>query len=115
MKVKSDFLDRGSFKVRNEQKVRFWKDFWLGDTPLVQQYPNLYNVVRQKNVLVHDVLSSAPLNMEFRRVLSNDNWETWILLVRRLIALTLTNGQDKFVWSLSSSENSLSNHIMQTC
>jgi hypothetical protein len=52
MKVKSDFLDRGYFKVGNGQNTRFWEDTWLGDTPLSQQYVVLYNIVRQKNVLV---------------------------------------------------------------
>jgi hypothetical protein len=54
--------------VGNGQNTRFWEDTWLGDTPLSQLYVALYNIVCQKNVLVYDVLSSNPLNIEFRQV-----------------------------------------------
>jgi hypothetical protein len=103
MKVKIDFLDRGYFKVGNGQNTRFWEDTWLGDTPLSQQYAALYNIVHQKNVLVYDVLSANPLNIEFRRVLSGNNWDAWLLLVQRLMTVTLTTDPDKFIWSLNSS------------
>nr|CCI55354.1 PH01B019A14.23 [Phyllostachys edulis] len=31
-------------KVKNGMQTRFWEDIWLGDTPLKNQYPILYNV-----------------------------------------------------------------------
>ena len=65
MKVKDDFFQRGSFRVDNGQSTRFWEDTWLGDAPLADQYPILYNVVRRKNVLVAEVLAHSPLNTEF--------------------------------------------------
>jgi hypothetical protein len=81
MGVKDDFFSRGSFKVGNGQNTRFWEDIWLGDQPLAKQYPSLYNIVRRRNVLVSDVLTSNPLNIEFRRTLSTDKWEVWLLLL----------------------------------
>jgi hypothetical protein len=65
MGVKDDFFSRGHFKVGNGKKTRFWEDVWLGEQPLAQQYPSLYNIVRQKNILVADVLTGVPLNIEF--------------------------------------------------
>jgi hypothetical protein len=59
------FFSRGYFKVGNGKKTRFWEDVWLGEQPLAQQYPSLYNIVRRKNVLVADVLTGVPLNIEF--------------------------------------------------
>jgi hypothetical protein len=75
MGVKDEFFSRGSFKVGNGQYTRFWEDLWLGDQPLAKQYPSLYNIVRRRNVLVSDVLTSNTLNIEFRRTLSTDKWE----------------------------------------
>jgi hypothetical protein len=89
MGVKDDFFSRGSFTIGNGQQVRFWEDIWLGDAPLASQYPSLYNIVRRKNVLVADVLSNTPLNIEFRRTLTGNKWDAWIALVQRLILVTL--------------------------
>jgi hypothetical protein len=37
-----------------------------------------YTIARRRNVLVADVLANNPLNIEFRRILSNDKWDMWI-------------------------------------
>ena len=64
LKGKDDFFDRGSFVLGNGNNIRFWEDTWLGDKPLSKEYPSLYNIVYRKQVLVADVLHSAPpLNM----------------------------------------------------
>ena len=34
MRIKEDFLSRGSFKVGDGMNTRFWEDTWLGDTPV---------------------------------------------------------------------------------
>ena len=31
MEVKDEFFERGSFKIGNGEKTRFWEDKWLGD------------------------------------------------------------------------------------
>jgi hypothetical protein len=103
MRVKDDFFSRGSFTIGNGQQVRFWEDIWLGDAPLASQYPSLYNIVRRKNVLVADVLSNTPLNIEFRRTLTGNKWDAWIALVQRLILVTLSEEKDIFVWKLTTS------------
>lgn len=46
MRVKTAFFNRGSFIVGNGMSTRFWEDTWLGDRPLAQQYPSLYNIVQ---------------------------------------------------------------------
>ena len=62
----------GLFSIGNGQSTRFWEDMWLGDVPLAEQYPLLYNIIRRKNVLVADVLAQSPLNIEFRRTLTGN-------------------------------------------
>jgi hypothetical protein len=74
MRVKDNFFERAFFEIGNGSTVRFWKDVWLGDTSLAQQYPSLYNIVQQKNVLVANVLANTPLNISFRRVLTGNKW-----------------------------------------
>jgi hypothetical protein len=47
----------------------------------MKKYPSLYNIVRKKNVLVAQVLSTTPLNVSFRRALVGENWAKWMQLV----------------------------------
>ena len=104
MKVKNEFLERGSFVVGNGEKTRFWEDIWLGDKPLASQYPSLYNIVHRKQVSVADVLSHAPPpNLSFRRGLSGDKWTKWLHLVERIMQVNLTNQNDVFKWGLTDS------------
>ena len=102
MKVKEDFFSRGSFRVRNGETTRFWEDTWLGNTPLKDQYPLLYNIVQHQNVSIHDVFhNSAPLNIGFRRALVGNKWDMWSHLCVRLMDVTLTDEPDEFVWKLT--------------
>jgi hypothetical protein len=103
MKVKSDFFSRGLFKVGDGGSVRFWEDIWLGDVPLSQQYPSLYNIVHHRDVLVSTVLSQTPLNITFRRGLNDQKYDEWLHLCQRLININLTDEPDKFVWKLTDS------------
>ena len=74
MEVKHEFFSRGSFKVGNGMSIRFWEDTWLGNTSLAQQYLSLYNIVHHKNVTVAQVLAQSPLNITFRRILTDSKW-----------------------------------------
>ena len=95
MKVKDEFFERGSFSVGNGERVRFWKDTWLGDKPLASQYPTLYRIVHRKEVSVASVLSSAPpINLSFRRTLNGNRWNRWLHLVARLMEIQLNEDQD---------------------
>ena len=67
MKVKRDFLRFGTFIIKDGSQVRFWKDTWLGNSPLRDQYPQLYNIVRKKQDMVADVLNTQIPNLSWRR------------------------------------------------
>jgi hypothetical protein len=105
MRVKEDFLCRGSFIVDNGQNARFWEDVWLGNKPLAEQYPFLYNIVRQKQVSVANMLNQNPVNITFRRTLLDNHWFLWLQLVERLMNVHINNEKYVFVWSLRMSRN----------
>jgi hypothetical protein len=73
MEVKDLVLRRGRFKVQDGTQARFWEDKWLGKDPLMTVYPNLYRIVRRKNMSAAQVLSTTPLNVSFRRTLVGEN------------------------------------------
>jgi hypothetical protein len=93
---RDEFFERGSFVLGDRMDTRFWEDVWLGDTPLSSQYPALYNIVRYKHVRVADVLSNIPLNIGFRRMLWENNWESWLHMVQRLMMVQLRDEPDRF-------------------
>jgi hypothetical protein len=65
MSVKDDFLNMERFHLQDGKKIRFWKDLWIGDIALKVQYPNLFNIVRQKIETVAEVFRLSPLNVSF--------------------------------------------------
>jgi hypothetical protein len=103
MNVKDEFLSQGSFVVGNRHKTRFWKDTWLGDKPLSEEYPSLYNITYHKNVTKANVIDTVALNIGFRKNLHGNKWDRWIHLLHRLIVVQLTDNDDIFKWSLTTS------------
>jgi hypothetical protein len=75
----------------------------MGNAPLCQQYPTLYNIVQHKNVLVSTVLATTPLNISFRRGFNENKWLEWLNLCQRLMTITLNTEPDMFVWKLTDS------------
>ena len=60
---KMRFLKFGTFIIRDGSQVRLCEDTWLGNSPLRDQYPQLYNIVRKKQDTVADVLSTQIPNL----------------------------------------------------
>jgi hypothetical protein len=102
-KLKEDFFERGSLTICNGESTRFWKDTWLGNSTLAQQYPSSYNIVHRKQVSVADVMSQRPLNISFRQALTGSRAGRWVHLCGRLICVHLTQEADSFKWDLTKS------------
>jgi hypothetical protein len=74
---------------------------WLGANDLKDHYPNLYNIVRRKNVTISTVLSTRPFNVPFEWSLVNENLNSWHNLVFRIGNIHLNNQSDIFKWSIT--------------
>ncbi|WVZ69705.1 hypothetical protein U9M48_018450 [Paspalum notatum var. saurae] len=101
MKVKYQFMDLSTFQVHNGLQTRFWKNKWLGNFVLKEQYPSLFNIARKKHSSVAHVLSTNPLNISFRRALVGDKLMKWNDLVARVAFVQLDGHHDKAIWSLT--------------
>jgi hypothetical protein len=100
MKVKSDFLRFRTFSIKNSAHIRFWEDQWLGTSPLREQYPCLYHIVRHKQATIAEVFSSLPVNFSWRRDLIGPKLVAWNELLPRIANITLTQEPDEFRWNL---------------
>ena len=101
MRTKETFFHRVKFVVGDGMTTRFWEDTWLGEAPLALQYPTLYNIVQRKEDYVAIVLQTVPLNIQFRRALVGERWNSWLHLVRRLMEVQLSDQADAVNWKLT--------------
>ena len=86
----------GSFSVRDGSQVRFWEDIWLGNNPLMVQYPSLYKIVRHKFVTIKQVLGQENPDISFRRDLFGPRLAAWNELLTRLEDIQLSGEPDIF-------------------
>jgi hypothetical protein len=100
MEIKDEFLAKGRLVVGDGNRFRFWEDWWIGNEPLMNKFPSLYDIVRKKNVTVAKVMSTVPLGASFRRGLSGENRARWFELVSAVLGVQLHMRVDSFVWSL---------------
>ena len=103
MNVKDSFFGLGHFNVKDGTQIRFWADTWLGNKPLKDKFPALFNIVRGKQDSIATVLSSPNLNISFRRNLTGRNLENWQRIVASLQQVNLMQERDVFVWNLKAS------------
>ena len=92
-----------TFKVHNGKQTRFWKDKWLGNSALKDQYPNLFNLVYCKYVTVHTMLNGDSLNVSFRRNFTGNNLRDWMDLGHRVANIQLRVNKDIGIWQLHKS------------
>jgi hypothetical protein len=101
MSTKKHFFPHGSFNIRDGSEIRFWEDKWLGHSSLRDQYPALYQIVRNKDDTLAKVLEFFPPILNFRRHLAGPRLSSWTDLLQRLASVQLTPGTDEFMWNLT--------------
>jgi hypothetical protein len=108
-----DFLQFGTFIIKNGSQIRFWEDIWLGTSSPRDQYSCLYHIARHKQVTVADVFSTSPLNLSWRRDLIGPKLVVWNELLPRLGSVVLSDEQDGFRWNLAPNRQfSMKSHYL---
>jgi hypothetical protein len=95
------FFLKGLLLLKMELAKDFWDDTWIGDKPLKDTYPALYNIARDRQTTISKVVSSRPLNISFRRSLVDNNPRQWLHLVARVSNVVLVDRDDYFKWLLT--------------
>lgn len=93
-----------------EIRVRFWKDFWLGDTPLKESFPRLFRMSGNVDALVQDYFKQVDgrgsWHFDFRRSLRSfevDSLNSLLTLLREFPLLL--SEKDEMIWYGDSSGN----------
>jgi hypothetical protein len=101
MRTKNSFFRYGSFLIKDGSEIRFWEDSWLGNEPLMEQYPALYRIACYKSDTIDVVMSATPPNVSFTRDLIGPRLASWHALQARLALIQLTDERDEFRWNLN--------------
>ena len=96
MHTKNFFFRFGSLLIKDGSEIRSWEATWLGNTPLKDQYPALYNIARGKSDTIAVVLSTSPPNVSFRRDVLGARLASWHALQERLANIQRVDGHDEF-------------------
>ncbi|KAL6331951.1 hypothetical protein AAG906_020302 [Vitis piasezkii] len=83
------------------KSFRIFPNLWWGDQPLGSQYPRLFKVVTDKNILISSILGSVypfSWNFNFHRNLSDSEIEDLESLMRSLDCLHLSPSLAKMDW-----------------
>ena len=89
MQTKNLFFRFGSFLIKDGSEIRFWEETWLGNAPLKDQYPALYNIARNKSDTIAVVSGISPLNVSFWRDIIGARLASWHALQERLADIQL--------------------------
>ncbi|PWA64677.1 RNA-directed DNA polymerase, eukaryota, Reverse transcriptase zinc-binding domain protein [Artemisia annua] len=60
-------LNSFRFKVGVGSLIRFWKDTWLGETPLSTRYNRLFHLEKDHNCLMRDRIVNGSWSLDWRR------------------------------------------------
>jgi hypothetical protein len=90
------FFHFGSFLINVGSQIRFWEDKWLGNMPLQEQYPALYNIVRHKSDTIAPVMAISHPDVMFRRDLIGPRLDAWNALLQCLASIQLSPRPDVF-------------------
>jgi hypothetical protein len=76
----------------------------LQNSPLNEQYPALYNIVRRKSDTIALVMAISPPDVTFRSDLIGLRLVAWNALLQCLDSIQLSAGPDEFRWNLHPNE-----------
>ena len=91
------------FTVNCGDKVRFWEDTWILNTPLKTAFPALYRICSNKSCLVKDCYKEEGWSVLFRRSFGHVEVQQWEELLGVLEEKQLTNEKDTVSWALEKS------------
>jgi hypothetical protein len=92
LKVSQIYLKGRKFKINNGRLVSFCLDIWLGDKPLCQKYPILYELCEEESSVYQ--VQQKSWAVKFRSHLPSILTSQWYELADRLSHVGLSGGQD---------------------
>nr|GEV14367.1 RNA-directed DNA polymerase, eukaryota [Tanacetum cinerariifolium] len=91
------------YKLGCGAKIRFWKDIWIGDIPLMDRYIRLFRLDPDPNCVVIDRFVNGEWNLKWSRpIVSGRNLDYLISLNSDLEQISSFIGRDDVRWELGN-------------
>jgi hypothetical protein len=103
LRIRHIYLRGRGIKINRGQSVSFWLDNWMGDTPLCQTYPVLYDEAINKNSSVWDVKMQGWV-VRFRTRLQGVIRDQWYAHAIALNNFPLNDSKDEAYWKWTTSK-----------
>jgi hypothetical protein len=102
----SSFSRHTKLILGNGSRIRFWDDLWVGEMPLKEAFPGLYDIACDKSSLVAEHLSLEydPFQWDVRFIRAAHDWEVDDLASFFALLYSLRierDAEDKLWWSPS--------------
>ena len=83
--------------------IRFWKDTWLGETPLCTRYNRLFHLEKDHNCLIRDRIVNGSWSWDWcRPVNAGRTYADLNNLLVEISSLVIDVDSDSCIWSLSN-------------
>lgn len=95
-------LPKGVLKVQTGTRIKFWMDLWIGERPLADAFPDLFNISTTKKATVADCWNSSENDWDlgFRRGLFDWEVDSWMNLIHIIDVVRIGEGEDRVSWSI---------------
>jgi len=105
-KLWEKFSQHKHFTVGNGLHIRFWKDKWLRNTVLMDDYPSLFNLARDPDSTISQNRDGTTWSIMFRRNMQDWEFNDLIKLLQTLQSFSLnTQATDQFKWGTTGDGN----------
>ena len=98
-------LNSFCFKIGSSTYIRFWKDIWIGDSPLYTQYNRLYRLDQDKDCLIIDRIVNGQWHWNWSRAdIGIRNTAYLRDLLVEISQVDLSMDDDTCIWSLDDGD-----------
>lgn len=94
-------VQNSTLKVNNGDMVLFWKDIWLNGHAPMMLFPALFNLSRNKDVTIQEMLmmsNNDTWNFAFSRLLNDQEIEDVAHHLNLIPAINSDSGGDQRIW-----------------
>lgn len=92
-----------------------WKHTWLGDAPLSIKYDKIFEICREKDVVVADRVEEEDWVVDLIRALTIRELHSWDELMMKLQDCSLTQEKDNVSWALDNSHKFNTRSLYRFC
>jgi hypothetical protein len=98
--------------VGNGKSIRFWKNIWFGNSPLLPNFGIYIFASNQQNKTIFELWNGHEIRGNFRRTFTDDMMIQWQELLEVARSISFSNEEDQLIWQYNSSEVYSSSHCM---